>query len=123
MNRRNFLSLFSAGVAGIALEQAIPLGRVWSFPKEIVIPEYNVFLEPGWISLETLRILKRNLDYRSTDWEKDFTREFAIGEVVQVKFPERFIDSGPRLASAPSAPRLPAGPVEIGPWLATRRNS
>lgn len=37
MNRRNFLSLFSAGVAGIALEQAIPLGRVWSFPKEIKI--------------------------------------------------------------------------------------
>lgn len=37
MNRRNFLSLFSAGVAGIALEQAIPLGRVWSFPKKIVI--------------------------------------------------------------------------------------
>ena len=37
MNRRNFLSLFSAGVAGIALEQAIPLGRVWSFPKEIVV--------------------------------------------------------------------------------------
>jgi hypothetical protein len=39
MNRRNFLSLFSAGVAGIALEQAIPLGRVWSFPKEIVIAQ------------------------------------------------------------------------------------
>lgn len=37
MNRRNFLSLFSAGIAGIALEQAIPLGRVWSFPKKIVI--------------------------------------------------------------------------------------
>lgn len=40
MNRRNFLSLFSAGVAGIALEQAIPLGRVWSFPKEIVVAKH-----------------------------------------------------------------------------------
>jgi hypothetical protein len=38
MNRRNFLGLFSAGVAGLALEQAIPLGRVWSFPSKIVIP-------------------------------------------------------------------------------------
>ena len=37
MNRRNFLGLFSAGVAGIALKQAIPLGRVWSFPSKIVI--------------------------------------------------------------------------------------
>jgi len=27
MNRRNFLSLFSAGIAGIALEQAIPLQK------------------------------------------------------------------------------------------------
>ena len=46
MNRRNFLSLFSAGVAGIALEQAIPLGRVWSFPKEIVIGDF-IELPPG----------------------------------------------------------------------------
>ena len=35
MDRRRFLSLFGAGVAGIALEQAVPLGRVWSFPKKI----------------------------------------------------------------------------------------
>jgi hypothetical protein len=39
MNRRSFLSLFGSGIAGIALEHAIPLGRVWSFPKEIVIPK------------------------------------------------------------------------------------
>lgn len=35
MNRRGFLQVLSAGVAGIALEQAIPFGRVWSFPTEI----------------------------------------------------------------------------------------
>ena len=44
MNRRHFLSLLTAGVAGIALDQAIPLGRVWSFPKKIVIPQGNRFL-------------------------------------------------------------------------------
>ena len=32
------MQFLGAGVAGIALEQAIPLGRVWSFPKCIVIP-------------------------------------------------------------------------------------
>ncbi|HZW05391.1 MAG TPA: hypothetical protein VFF58_00655 [Candidatus Nitrosotalea sp.] len=37
MERRRFLQLLGLGVGGIALEQAIPLGRVWSFPKEIVI--------------------------------------------------------------------------------------
>lgn len=47
MNRRNFLSVISAGIAGIALEQAIPLGRVWSFPKKIVIARNGETLEPG----------------------------------------------------------------------------
>ena len=48
MNRRNFLSLFSAGVAGIALEQAIPLGRVWSFPKEIKIASFRGLTTEYW---------------------------------------------------------------------------
>jgi hypothetical protein len=38
------MQFLGAGVAGIALEQAIPLGRVWSFPKEIVVPNGNRFL-------------------------------------------------------------------------------
>ena len=37
MNRRNFLGLFAASVAGVALKEAIPLNRVWSFPSKIVI--------------------------------------------------------------------------------------
>lgn len=40
MERRRFLSLLGLGVAGIALEQAVPLGRVWSFPKEIAIARH-----------------------------------------------------------------------------------
>lgn len=46
MDRRKFFGLLSAGIAGIALEQAIPLGRVWSFPKKIVISEF-IELPPG----------------------------------------------------------------------------
>lgn len=37
MNRRSFLAGLSALVGGIALEQAIPFNRVWSFPKQIVV--------------------------------------------------------------------------------------
>lgn len=37
MNRRGFLKNIALGIGGIALEQAVPLGRVWSFPKDIVI--------------------------------------------------------------------------------------
>ena len=81
MDRRGFLKFFSAGVAGIALEQAIPLGRVWSFPKKIVIP--NVFLKTEWITEESLRILKRNLQLR-----------FEIGDIVTfAKWPGRFVVS------------------------------
>jgi len=48
MNRRGFFKLFGLGVAGIALEQAIPLGRVWSFPTEI-IPKPTQFTGGQWI--------------------------------------------------------------------------
>jgi hypothetical protein len=42
MDRRRFLGLLGLGVAGIALDEAIPLNRVWSFPARIVIPEPRV---------------------------------------------------------------------------------
>lgn len=39
IQRRNFLTGLAVLVSGIALEQAIPFNRVWSFPKEIrVVP-------------------------------------------------------------------------------------
>ncbi len=37
MNRRSFLKGIGAVIGGIALEQAIPFNRVWSFPKEIKV--------------------------------------------------------------------------------------
>lgn len=46
MERRRFLQLLGWGVGGLALEQAIPLGRVWSFPKEIAIGDF-IALPPG----------------------------------------------------------------------------
>jgi hypothetical protein len=41
MNRRNFLSLVPAAVAGLALDQAIPFNRVWSFPKNVRVPHFS----------------------------------------------------------------------------------
>jgi hypothetical protein len=37
MDRRKFLSLFGPTLGGVALAPAIPLGRVWSFPRKLVI--------------------------------------------------------------------------------------
>ena len=53
MNRRNFITRLGLVAGGIALEQAIPFNRVWSFPKEIVVPQLNLgvirarYLEPA----------------------------------------------------------------------------
>ncbi len=89
MNRRNFFKLFSAGVAGIALEQAIPLGRVWSFPKKIVISK-DIFLHTHWASEESLRVLKGKLEVAGFD--PAFERIGKIGNLIRIKFPARFSD-------------------------------
>jgi len=37
VNRRGFLQGLGALIGGVAIQEAIPFGRVWSFPKEIKI--------------------------------------------------------------------------------------
>ncbi len=69
MDRRGFLKFFSAGVAGLALEQAIPLGRVWSLPKKIVIAG------PGELG-------------RAVGF--DFIDEVNVGSLTPIRIPQRF---------------------------------
>jgi len=71
MNRRNFLSLFSAGIASIALEQAIPLGRVWSFPKKLVIPELSLT-------------------------EVDWGGKFSVGDRITIRMSPRYLVNFPQ---------------------------
>jgi len=51
MDRRNFLKGLGALVGGIAINEAIPFNRVWSFPKEIKINKFpgkfEDLLKPG----------------------------------------------------------------------------
>jgi len=70
MDRRKFFSLLGAGVAGIALEQAIPLGRVWSFPSKIVVPKPVV----------PLTIMG---EYAAS--------HFRVGDTIRIAMPQRFI--------------------------------
>lgn len=47
MNRRNFLQGIAVMFAAQAAERVIPFGRVWSFPKQIVIPKHSNILRIG----------------------------------------------------------------------------
>jgi hypothetical protein len=106
MDRRGFLRFLGAGVAGIALEQAIPLGRVWSFPKQIALPgelgaaagfEYaglgNTLLTVTWVTQEHLRVLEHNLRIARAD------KLFEVGDVIEIA---GVIPAG-RLGAHPSA--------------------
>jgi hypothetical protein len=46
VNRRRFLGFLGLGAAAVAAEQVIPFNRVWSFPKQIVLPG-SLILPPG----------------------------------------------------------------------------
>lgn len=94
MNRRGFLSLLGTGVVGgvfgIAIDQAIPLGRVWSFPKKIVLPEYlspfDSDYEPAFKVGSTIRVrIPQRFIVR--DWIGDFSREpdFVEGTVISIR--------------------------------------
>lgn len=64
MDRRGFLKLFGMGVGGVAIGQAIPFGRVWSFPKKIKL--YHAL--PGRID----RILLSNWNVLAPGQEVQF---------------------------------------------------
>jgi hypothetical protein len=60
VDRRSFIGLLGAGIAGIALEQAIPLGRVWSFPKEIVVANPNLVMSAATLGfMASIRMPQR----------------------------------------------------------------
>lgn len=91
MNRRSFLRSLGAAVAGIALGEAIPFNRVWSFPSKIVVPvagevivgttNFGPFLTIPMITQECLRILKENLK---------FTEYTSVGQQI-CSMPQRYL--------------------------------
>jgi hypothetical protein len=70
------MGLLSGAVAGLALDQAIPLNRVWSFPKEIVVPEValsgNNFLSVDWII-------------------EEFRKRYPVGSTIRLRMPQQWV--------------------------------
>lgn len=59
-----------------------------------VLMAANQFVFADWVTMESLRILLNQLEiaqFMNTDYNKEFTREFAVGETVRVKNPQRFV--------------------------------
>lgn len=50
------------------------------------------FSKVDWVSMETLRLLKHSMEicsFMRTDYEKDFRKDYAVGDTVRVKYPWR----------------------------------
>lgn len=78
MNRRGFLQVLGIAVGGIALEQAIPFNRVWSFPKNIVIPKNH----SDYVGVYNEAIKKYSLAWC------EYANNFEIGQTIRVPMPE-----------------------------------
>lgn len=53
----------------------------------------NSFLTVDWLTMEGLRRLKNKLQvaqFFNTDYNKDYRKEFPVGETIRVPFPQRF---------------------------------
>lgn len=54
----------------------------------------NLFRNVRWITMEALRILLNKLEvapFFNTDYNKEFTQEFKVGDSVEVRYPQRFL--------------------------------
>lgn len=95
MDRRGFLKGLGALIGGVALAEAIPFERVWSFPSVPVVANIargNQFLTPTWITREALRIFERNLTFVNANSRLDLVLPPYSGSVIKFRQPERYIN-------------------------------
>lgn len=79
----------------------------------------NQYLNTNWVSMKILRLLVNMLEvaeYFNRDWERDFTKEFAPGSQITVKFPQQFtVTDG--MGYAPQGINRLATPINLDQWL------
>jgi hypothetical protein len=76
MNRRSFFRFLGAGAATLALSEAIPFGRVWSFPSKIVVPE-TVAIDLAYYSDFSVLYLQPAMIKLANDIDQEFRRDQA----------------------------------------------
>lgn len=95
MDRRRFLGLLggatAVAVGGVVLDQAIPLGRVWSFPSEITVASPNQILSMEYANRQVLRILLTNLKLPAMPiYDGEQFSSLPVGSSIRVLEPPRF---------------------------------
>jgi hypothetical protein len=79
----------------------------------------NNFLNTNWVSMKILRLLINKLvvtEAFNRDWERDFNKEFAPGQQISVKFPQKFkVTDG--MGYSPQAINRLSTPVTLDQWL------
>lgn len=95
MNRRGFLKGIGAVIGGIAIDQAIPFNRVWSFPKEIVIPQkkymhltYALGIRMSWELIED----SEYVDIKKIVENIKYTDEMSFRNIENMCFSHGFKD-------------------------------
>jgi hypothetical protein len=76
MNRRNFISTLLGAGAGLALEEAVPFGRVWFFPQKVRIAN---LAETNLHRLYREGVLGKSWGF---DWHAEMT--LNVGEVFTI---------------------------------------
>lgn len=95
MNRRSFFKFLGGGAATLALSEAIPFGRVWSFPSKIVVPQTgNHFLTHHQVMAEFLRVYAEKLDEQlcrdAGFWNREFGKPFPVGQTITIRMPRPY---------------------------------
>jgi len=80
------MGLLGVGLGGIALEQAIPFGRVWSFPSKIVVPKPGDII--SFASVNRVNPLSANdglVGFQS------MTPRVKVGDIISIApYPQKF---------------------------------
>jgi hypothetical protein len=99
LNRRSFFRFLGAGAATLALSEAIPFGRVWSFPSKIVVPKTgNRLLTCEEVSAMVARIYADKIDelmmhgsaVLRIDWDREFAKPRPVGQTITLKIPRQY---------------------------------
>lgn len=87
VNRRGFISGLGALIGGVALDQAIPLGRVWSFPSVIKPANLNDIIAIRYLKQYVVSSIDPPYQFRANEGMKRLALSaglLEVGDTIQI---------------------------------------